>query len=97
MKLKMLYETFGSGAIAMRPAALGGSPVIPNEPKKDEKNKRWYLNFAKVPHTNMHERQYLKQMLLLLSGIPFSGKTTFLDLLLSKFEDELSPYSRIDP
>lgn len=53
MKLQVLHEAFTTGAIAFRPAALGGD----KEPRRSEKD-RWYFKFSRTPKTILGEGKY---------------------------------------
>ena len=60
MKLRILHETFNTGAIAMRPAAMGykGSRSAPERSKSlvgDNDDSRWYLHYSKLPKTKLNE------------------------------------------
>jgi hypothetical protein len=56
MKLSMLYEAFGSGAIAARPASFQSKePRNLSLPKDTNTGDRWYWKFSKVDRVNVHE------------------------------------------
>lgn len=61
MKLSMLYEALGTGAIAIRPAALSGqfSGQSRREPRRatEKKDERWYLRFSRLPNITMREKK----------------------------------------
>lgn len=62
MKLSSLHEALGSGAIAMKPAALGGQMTTgPREPRKDTE-KRWYLKFSREDNQNLREDASKKKL-----------------------------------
>lgn len=52
MRLSLLYESLGTGAVAIRPAALGGQTgKTSRSPGKD----RWYLKFSRKDNENISE------------------------------------------
>lgn len=53
MKLSLIYETFGTGAIAMRPLALGRE----SKPRRaeDKKDDKWYLKYSKKQNVQMND------------------------------------------
>lgn len=58
MRLSLLYETVGTGAVAIRPAALNPSKRRNAPSTKRDNDDRWYLKFSKTPNARINESEY---------------------------------------